>query len=131
MSSDLRLPANYQVVLDVVTDLGPGSHVSAGEIYVRARARQPRIGFATVHRGLARLSELGYLLKLDVPGAAAAIYEPAVAPHAHFRCTGCGTITDLDFALPPATRDEIAARHGVRIETEAVTFAGRCRDCAS
>jgi Fe2+ or Zn2+ uptake regulation protein len=77
------------------------------------------------------LSELGYLLKLDVPGAASAIYEPPAAPHAHFRCTACGAIADLDYALPATTRAEIAARHGLQIETEAVTFAGRCSACAS
>jgi Fe2+ or Zn2+ uptake regulation protein len=130
MSSDQRLPANYRVVLDVVNAIGPGSHATAQEIYIRARARQARIGFATVHRSLARLSELGYVLKLDIPGAPSAIYEPATAPHAHFRCTACGAIADLDFALPQATRETIAAQHGMRIDHEAVTFAGTCRDCS-
>jgi Fe2+ or Zn2+ uptake regulation protein len=95
-----------------------------------ARSRQPRIGFATVHRSLARLSELGCVLKLAIPGAPSAIYEPATAPHAHFRCTSCGTIADLAFALPAATRETIAAQHGMRIEHEAVTFAGTCRTCS-
>jgi Fe2+ or Zn2+ uptake regulation protein len=129
MSSDQRLPANYQIVLDVVNAGGPGSHRSAQDIFAAARSRQPRIGFATVHRSLARLSELGYVLKLDLPGAPSAIYEPATAPHAHFRCTACGTIADLEFALPAATRETIAARHGLRIDDEAVTFAGTCRAC--
>jgi Fe2+ or Zn2+ uptake regulation protein len=130
MSSDQRLPANYRVVLDVVNEVSPGAHVTAQEIYIRARIRQPRIGFATVHRSLARLSETGQLLKLDIPGAASAIYEPATAPHAHFRCTACGTIADLAFVLPAATRETIAAEHGMRIDTEAVTFAGTCRACS-
>jgi len=130
VSSDLRLPPNYQIVLDVVNDLGPGAHLCAQEIFGRARARQPRIGFATVHRSLARLSELGYVLKLDIPGAPSAIYEPATTPHAHFRCTACGTIADLEFALPEATRATIAAQHGMRIDHEAVTFAGLCGSCS-
>jgi len=130
MSSDQRLPANYRVVLDVVNDIAHGSHITAQEIFTRARARQPRIGFATVHRSLARLSDLGYLLKLDIPGAPSAIYEPATAPHAHFRCTSCGEVSDLDFALPASTRESIAAQHGMRIADEAVTFAGTCRTCS-
>jgi Fe2+ or Zn2+ uptake regulation protein len=130
MSSDLRLPANYRVVLDVVNAIEPGSHVTAQEIYLQARERQPRIGFATVHRSLARLSETGQLLKLDIPGAPSAIYEPATASHAHFRCTACGTIADLAFALPAATRETIAAQHGMHIEDAAVTFTGTCRACS-
>jgi Fe2+ or Zn2+ uptake regulation protein len=123
------LPANYGTVLDVVEAAGPGSHLTAREIWVRARALQPRIGFATVHRGLIRLHELGTVMKIDVPGEASAVYEPAARPHAHFRCTGCGAIDDLDYAVPPRTLRALAERHGVAIEREAVTFTGRCAAC--
>jgi Fe2+ or Zn2+ uptake regulation protein len=96
---------------------------------VRARALQPRIGFATVHRGLIRLHESGAVMKIDVPGEASAVYEPAASPHAHFRCTGCGAITDLEYAVPTQTVRRLAERHGVAIESEAVTFTGRCANC--
>ena len=130
MSSTVQgLPPNYQTVLDVVEEAGPGSHVTAQEIWVRARALQPRIGFATVHRGLIRLLELGAVMKIDVVGEASAVYEPTVSPHAHFRCTGCGAITDLEYAVPAQTVRRLAARHGVAIEREAVTFTGRCAHC--
>ena len=128
-STDPGLPPNYRTVLDVVEEAGPGSHVTAQEIWVRARALQPRIGFATVHRGLIRLHELGAVMKIDVPGGASAVYEPAASPHAHFRCTGCGTITDLEYAVPAQTVRRLAERHGVAIEHETVTFTGRCADC--
>jgi Fe2+ or Zn2+ uptake regulation protein len=116
-------------VLDVVEQAGPGSHLTAQDIWVRARALAPRIGFATVHRGLIRLHELGAVMKIDVPGEASAVYEPAASPHAHFRCTGCGAIADLDYAVPAETVRELALRHGVAIEREAVTFTGRCAGC--
>ncbi len=128
-SIDQGLPPNYRTVLDVVEEAGRGSHVTAQDIWVRARALQPRIGFATVHRGLIRLHELGAVMKIDVPGGASAVYEPAASPHAHFRCTGCGAITDLEYAIPPQTVRRLAERHGVAIEGEAVTFTGRCADC--
>jgi Fur family transcriptional regulator, ferric uptake regulator len=128
-SIDQGLPPNYRTVLDVVEEAGRGSHVTAQDIWVRARALQPRIGFATVHRGLIRLHELGAVMKIDVPGGASAVYEPAASPHAHFRCTGCGAITDLEYAVPPHIVRRLAERHGVAIEGEAVTFTGRCADC--
>ena len=132
MSSDAitALPANYRTVLDVVERAGPGSHLTAQEIWRRARDAQPRIGFATVHRALARLHETGAVMKVDVPGGASTIYEPAARPHAHFRCTACGTIADIGYAVPARARRELAHRHGVAIEYEEVTFTGRCATCA-
>ena len=57
------------------------------------------------------------------------MYEPAASPHAHFRCTACGAIADVDYAVPRATLRELARRHGVAIEYEEVTFTGRCAAC--
>ncbi|HTW85152.1 MAG TPA: transcriptional repressor [Candidatus Sulfotelmatobacter sp.] len=125
------LAPNYRTLLEVVEEAGHGNHLTAQEIWLRARARQPRIGFATVHRGLARLHEQGAVMKIDVPGEASAVYEPAAPPHAHFRCATCGTIADLDFAVPAATRRALAERYGVAIEDEAVTFTGRCSTCTA
>jgi Fur family ferric uptake transcriptional regulator len=124
-----RLPPNYRTVLDVIEEAGPGSHVTAQEVWVRARALQPRIGFATVHRGLIRLHELGAVMKIGVPGGESAVYEPPASPHAHFRCTGCGAITDLEYSVPAQTVRRLAERHGVAIECAAVTFTGRCANC--
>lgn len=98
---------------------------------MRARTAQPKIGFATVHRGLARLAELGYVLKVDVPGAASAVYECAASPHAHFRCVRCGVIQDVEFSVPPELLAALAAHNGIRIATEATTFAGSCATCAA
>ncbi len=124
------LPPNYRTVLDVVEQAGPGSHLTAQEVWSRARALQPRIGFATVHRALIRLHEAGAVMKIDVAGEASAVYEPAASPHAHFRCSVCGSIADLDFAVPAGTIRALAQRHGVAIERETVTFTGRCANCA-
>jgi Fur family ferric uptake transcriptional regulator len=124
-----RLPANYQVVLDAVNTYGSGRHATARDIYEDARRLRPGIGFTTVHRGLARLHELGYVLKLDVSGEGSAMYEPASETHAHFRCTACGAVEDVDFTCGPATRARLEASHGLAIRDESVTFTGLCRSC--
>ena len=127
--STSELPPNHRTVLAVVSEYGSGKHASANEVYLRARELRPGIGFATVHRALARLSEQGYILKLDLAGSDAAIYEPAIAPHAHFRCTACGAVSDVDYACDPTTVAALEQRHGVRIRGEAMTFTGRCPSC--
>jgi Fur family ferric uptake transcriptional regulator len=137
MSSDFcrvrateRLPANYLTILHAIEGIAEGTHLSAQDVFQRARAIRPKLGFATVHRALARLSELGYVAKLDIPGAGSAVYERATLPHAHFRCTACGTIRDVDFSVPRALLAALAERHGLEIEAESTTFAGRCANCS-
>ena len=129
-ASSPRLPANYRVILDVVNEYGQGRHATAQEVFLRARERRPGIGFTTVHRGLARLHQLGAVLKLDVTGEGSALYEPVTAPHAHFRCTGCGAVEDVDYASGAAARAELESRHGLAIRGESITFTGLCRSCA-
>jgi Fe2+ or Zn2+ uptake regulation protein len=124
-----RLPANYQAVLDVVEAAGPGSHLSAQQIWERAREHKPRIGFATVHRGLARLHKAGSILKIALPGEASTLYEPASHAHAHFRCAVCGSLKDIDYELPVAATDELGRRHRCTIDAASVYFSGRCATC--
>jgi Fe2+ or Zn2+ uptake regulation protein len=123
------LPSNHRTVLEVVSEYGAGKHATANDVYLRARELRPGIGFATVHRALARLHELGAILKLDLAGSDAAIYEPAIAPHAHFRCTACGAVADVDDACDPQTLAALERRHGVAIRGEAMTFTGLCENC--
>jgi Fe2+ or Zn2+ uptake regulation protein len=123
------LPANYRVVLDAVNEFGDGRHASAVEVFRRASELRPGIGFTTVHRGLARLHELGLVLKLDITGEGAAMYEPVTSPHAHFRCSSCGTVADVDYACDPAALAALETSHGLRISSESITFTGLCRAC--
>ncbi len=60
-----RLPANYQLVYDVVRAQAPGVHAPAGDIFSRAKALKATLGYSTVYRALDRLCRHG-------PGARAA-----------------------------------------------------------
>lgn len=123
------LPQNYAAVLEAVERSGPGRHLSAQDVWSLARAARPRLGFATVHRALIRLADRGLIQKIDVPGAPMAYYEPAAAPHAHFRCSDCGDIQDVPFTLSAGTLSEIAAAHDLTIAGATLAFNGRCAAC--
>ena len=125
-----RLPKNYALLLDIVRAQGRGTHRTANDIYATARERHGAIGFATVHRGLARLCALGEIAKIEIAGGEAAWYEPPAPEHAHLLCATCGRVVDVDFALPQPTVRAIAERQGLRIESQSLTFQGACRDCA-
>lgn len=123
------LPKNYQLIYDIVLESGIGRHLTPAQIYEEARSRRTGIGFTTVYRGLERLRDLGFVSEIQVPGVESARYEPSGTRHAHFRCTTCDAIEDVDFALPVRTMNALASRHGFTIEHERVTFEGRCANC--
>lgn len=124
------LPKNYQLIYEIVHESGPGKHLTPSDIYAKARKRSPGIGFATIYRGLERLRDLGLVSELYVPGFDAATYEPSGPQHAHFRCRECGTIEDVAYAIPVRTVKALASQTGFTIESESVTFEGRCAACA-
>jgi Fe2+ or Zn2+ uptake regulation protein len=127
--AERRLPHNYQAVLDVIERAGPGSHLSAHQVWERARKLKPRIGFATVHRGLARLHRIGAILKIELPGEPSTLYEPATHAHAHFRCSACGALKDIDYQLPAAATNALGRQHHCDIDAASVYFSGRCATC--
>jgi Fe2+ or Zn2+ uptake regulation protein len=108
-----------------------GRHWTAQEVFLEARKRRPTIGFATVHRGLIRLRDLAAIMKIEVPGRDAAWYEAATRPHAHFLCVDCHAVVDVDYHTSRQARAAIAARSGLEISDEIVTFRGRCSQCAA
>lgn len=125
------LPKNYQLIYEIVEESGIGRHLTPSEIYAKALKRRPGIGFSTVYRGLERLHDLGLVSELHVPGGDAAAYEPSGPRHAHFRCSKCGAIEDVSYAIPSRTVKALAEAHGFKIESERVTFEGRCASCGA
>lgn len=125
------LPKNYHLIYDIVKKSGVGHHLTPSEIYAKAVERRPGIGFSTVYRGLERLRTLGLVSELFVPGTDSATYEPSGPRHAHFRCSVCGAIEDVAYAIPSRTLKALTSRHGFEIESERVTFEGRCLACSA
>jgi len=124
-----RLPKNHQVVLEIVRSAGHGTHLTTAELFARARAQRPAIGFSTVYRSIQRLRDLGLIDEIVVPGADAAVYELAGAPHAHFRCDRCGAVEDVAFKISPRTIVGIGQATGARIDEATLTLHGLCATC--
>jgi Fe2+ or Zn2+ uptake regulation protein len=131
MASSMQpaLPKNYRLIYQIVAESGVGRHLTPAEIYAKALKQRSGIGFSTVYRGLVRLRDLGLISEVCVPGLDAATYEPSGPRHAHFRCSECGDIEDVPYSIPARTINALAQQHGFKIESERVTFEGRCVAC--
>ena len=125
------LPKNYELLYGIVEEQGPGRHLTCAQIYAKALKCRPGIGFSTVYRGLERLLDLGLVSEVTSAGGQAAAYEPSGPRHAHFRCSRCGALEDVAYAVPARTIHTLARRHGFTVENESVTFEGRCAACSA
>jgi Fe2+ or Zn2+ uptake regulation protein len=127
--SQARLPKNYRLLLDIIVESGFDAHVTTSDVFTEARRRQPGIGFSTVYRGLSRLSSMGLISEVTIPGLEAAAYEVPKEPHAHFLCRVCGHISDVPYMLPREDLARLEARNGFTVESDAITLNGRCTRC--
>jgi len=105
------------------------NHPGADELYARVRRRLPRISLATVYRNLELMAAGGLIQRLDT-GVGFRRYDPDIGPHGHFRCTYCGGVEDLPFALemPPLKRRHPWVRARV-FQGAQVEFFGLCPGC--
>ena len=129
-SSAWHLPKNYELVYEIVREQGAaGAHVRIGDLYTRARERQPGIGFATVYRAVIRLRDLHLLEEVHVPGVGGAFYEPSGKKHGHFVCELCGAVSDVALVISPRALQIAAQRLEADVSDADVTLRGRCKDC--
>lgn len=81
-------------------------HMTAEEIYLKAREQMPSLARGTVYRNLGILAEEGMIRKLEMPDAPAR-YDRQHVPHPHLVCETCGCVEDLvmpEGMLKPLTR---------------------------
>jgi Fur family transcriptional regulator, ferric uptake regulator len=124
------LSKNHRLVYEIVREQGVGTHLAMTQLFDLARKRQPAIGFTTVYRALTRLRDSGLVSEINLPGAECAVYEPSAPPHAHFRCTACGRVDDVPYAVSESVATQLATDQGFDIDRIEVALSGRCKTCA-
>ena len=128
-TAEAKLSKSHRLVYEIVQEQGIGRHLAMSDLFALARSRRPGIGFTTVYRALTRLRDLGMVSELTVPGADCAYYEPAGTPHAHFRCSGCGNVSDVSFDVSSEALNQLARQLDAEISGAIVTLQGRCANC--
>jgi Fur family transcriptional regulator, ferric uptake regulator len=117
---------------EVVEFLGrQGCCLSAQEIHDSLRARDARVGIASVYRALEGLDRAGLVQRIDL-GDGVVRFEPAHAGgehHHHFVCDDCGKVEPFEDTALEAALDRIAGGRGYELEAHDVVLRGGCGDC--
>jgi Fe2+ or Zn2+ uptake regulation protein len=107
---------------------GTSAHLTADEVYERARGELPELSRATVYNSLAELVRAG--LVQTVEGFGAVRYDPNLDPdHHHFRCRGCGNLYDV--RLQGVEHLQLLGKEGFVVDRQIVLFEGYCPSCSS
>ncbi len=103
------------------------SHPKASDVYEMVREDIPNISLGTVYRNLAKLSENGQILKLDL-GTGSEHFDGDVSAHYHIVCTKCNRIVDV--FEHEATLNNFAKKYfNGNITGHSLVFYGECVDC--
>lgn len=103
------------------------THPTVDEIYNALLPEQPTLSRTTVYNTLKLLAAAGIIRCIDVGGNHGARWDYSRHDHAHFLCTACGSVTDIEFdvqapafPLPPG---------GFEVHTTEVNLRGVCPEC--
>lgn len=103
------------------------THPTVEEIYTALQNDIPTLSRTTVYNTLHTLTRSGAILSLAIENDNAH-YDGYTAPHAHFLCTRCGRIYDVD--LDDRDFVERNRPHNAATVTDAQLFyKGVCNDC--
>jgi Fur family ferric uptake transcriptional regulator len=108
---------------------GEHIHLTADEVYGRARALLPEISLATVYNTLNELVAMGEVLEIST-GYGPKRYDPnATAPHHHLYCVDCGALRDVHPTGADRLKLPSREQHGFELLELDIVFRGRCPDC--
>lgn len=122
-----RITAQRGLLLQVMR--ASHGHLDAGEIYRRARARDPRISLSTVYRNLNLLKDLGVITELHLDEEHHHYELREEAEHYHLICSNCDRVVEFDSSSMGALIEQIGAEHGFLIDHVHIDLVGLCQEC--
>jgi Fur family ferric uptake transcriptional regulator len=116
--------------LIVETFFRADNHVSIEELLAQVRAKDPRVGYATVYRTLKLLTECGVANERRF-GDGLTRYELAddASHHDHLICLECGDITEFEEPQVEELQESVARRHGFELRWHKHELYGVCPRC--
>lgn len=123
---DLGLTKQREVVLQVICD--EPEHLTANEVFDKAKQLLPGISFATVYNSLRFLKEGGHIAEISF-GSGASRFDSLTSRHDHAICTKCGKLVDMEIELPAEIVNFAAEFSKFKLESIELTLRGLCPEC--
>lgn len=123
---DLGLTKQREVVLQVIRI--EEEHLTANEIFDKAKRLLPGISFATVYNSLRYLKDAGHIAEINF-GNGASRFDSKITRHDHAICTKCGKLVDMEIELPAEIVSFAAEFSRFQPESLELTLRGICPDC--
>ena len=123
---DLGLTRQREVVLQVIRD--EPEHLTANEVFDKAKQLLPGISFATVYNSVRYLKEAGLIAEISF-GNSASRFDSMTSRHDHAICTKCGKLVDMEIELPAEVIRFAAEFSRFKPESLELTLRGICPDC--
>ena len=116
-----------QAVLQVIRE--SDQHMTANEVFAKARKLLPGISFATVYNSLRYLKQEGFIGEVRF-GTDAARFDRKLTRHDHALCNNCGKLVDLELRIPDELLRTAAKRSKFKPESIELTLRGSCPECS-
>lgn len=123
----LNFSRKRDAMLDVICSTN--THPTAEWIHNRLKGEFPNLSLGTVYRNLTLFKEQGLIVSVaNVNGQER--FDGDTSAHAHFVCTKCGAIMDVDCVGGSQSFDDrIAAMYDCEVDRHTITFYGTCSRC--
>jgi Fur family transcriptional regulator, peroxide stress response regulator len=125
---DLGLTKQREVVLQVIREAE--EHLTANEVFDKAKTLLPTISFATVYNSLRFLKDAGHIAEINF-GNGASKFDSMTTRHDHAICTRCGKLVDMEIDLPKEVVDFAAQFSRFKLESIELTLRGLCPNCSN
>lgn len=124
----LRSTEQRRTIIDSFFD--QSEHLTVDELLELVRAKDARIGYATVYRTLKMLADSGIVVEHRF-GDGYTRFELADSEshHDHLICLTCGKITEFEAPAIEELQDKIAARYGFKVLEHKHELYGTCKEC--
>lgn len=103
-------------------------HPSAETIYMALKAKMPSLSLGTVYRNLKLLEENGRIRRVPALQNAER-YDCICCDHAHFVCTKCGKVRDLEPIDAREAAGAFTLEKGDVPMSVSLTISGVCAEC--
>jgi len=127
MDRSTRYSKKREAILAAIQ--GTSCHPSAEWVYQQLKPAHPDLSLGTVYRNLTFLQQHGQIQSVGVVRGQER-FDGILAPHSHFVCTCCGSVTDLPDIFMDADLDRSVSRqYGFAVQRHELTFYGLCPVC--